>query len=611
MEDSDTVATQRPDLIRPRVVLTIGGVTCVLCKRELQAAVAAGDGYSYCRPCILDWFRAHERDGSQVSSPVTGEALSDKLLLPNLNLRETILSVQQALKTWDEAEAERTSLRAEVQKLLGEGHSRKLQNVDPRVAEAQAQAAHFERQVLNQKQEVQRLQMELDRYHHVMEERDFSGLDAKAAELSLVAAELRSSMVEVNRLEDELEKTRQQAKLQATELEELRTSQRDAFFTEQMLRQELARVKDEFSGKLTVGGAKDHSFELNKARHELLKSQVLVVDLQNQLRAARREPPAPSSPKALEIPQENQFQSELFEMKQSLSKQDNLVAELQTQITALRSQNSGLKQLAELREQRRLEAQDEILRLRGELLTIDRRTAVTTELERTTELATREAERLEEEVVVLQKRLEEQQRKFRDLVSSLGGEPSPDNVEVALRTKVLQLQKQFKDRGDLLRTVAKGLGAKEEVPETDLKPFFQSKARQAKSRTDQLSALAKLLGSSGELHESELADFVQSKVKDLHRQVKDRDELLSELSFVAADFLEDLGLADLDPPEDACAAARLVTGALLSVEDKASALRKAASSSTSQEKKDEKKEKSKDDEDDYEYEDDDDEVGTY
>ncbi|CAK8986724.1 unnamed protein product [Durusdinium trenchii] len=378
-----------------------------------------------------------------------------------------------------------------------------------------------------------------------------------------------------------------------------------------MLRQELARVKDEFSGKLTVGGAKDHSFELNKARHELLKSQVLVVDLQNQLRAARREPPAPSSPKALEIPQENQFQSELFEMKQSLSKQDNLVAELQTQITALRSQNSGLKQLAELREQRRLEAQDEILRLRGELLTIDRRTAVTTELERTTELATREAERLEEEVVVLQKRLEEQQRKFRDLVSSLGGEPSPDNVEVALRTKVLQLQKQFKDRGDLLRTVAKGLGAKEEVPETDLKPFFQSKARQAKSRTDQLSALAKLLGSSGELHESELADFVQSKVKDLHRQVKDRDELLSELSFVAADFLEDLGLADLDPPEDACAAARLVTGALLSVEDKASALRKAASSSTSQEKKDEKKEKSKDDEDDYEYEDDDDEVGTY
>ncbi|CAK8986772.1 unnamed protein product [Durusdinium trenchii] len=315
MEDSDTVATQRPDLIRPRVVLTIGGVTCVLCKRELQAAVAAGDGYSYCRPCILDWFRAHERDGSQVSSPVTGEALSDKLLLPNLNLRETILSVQQALKTWDEAEAERTSLRAEVQKLLGEGHSRKLQNVDPRVAEAQAQAAHFERQVLNQKQEVQRLQMELDRYHHVMEERDFSGLDAKAAELSLVAAELRSSMVEVNRLEDELEKTRQQAKLQATELEELRTSQRDAFFTEQMLRQELARVKDEFSGKLTVGGAKDHSFELNKARHELLKSQVLVVDLQNQLRAARREPPAPSSPKALEIPQENQFQSELFEMK--------------------------------------------------------------------------------------------------------------------------------------------------------------------------------------------------------------------------------------------------------------------------------------------------------
>eukprot|EP00913_Durusdinium_trenchii_P007991 g7497.t1 len=76
--------------------------------------------------------------------------------------------------------------------------------------------------------------------------------------------------------------------------------------------------------------------------------------------------------------------------------------------------------------------------------------------------------------------------------------------------------------------------------------------------------MAKLLGSSGELHESELADFVQSKVKDLHRQVKDRDELLSELSFVAADFLEDLGLADLDPPEDPASlepSSRILVGA--------------------------------------------------
>lgn len=44
----------------------------------------------------------------------------------------------------------------------------------------------------------------------------------------------------------------------------------------------------------------------------------LVTDLgptQDQLPVRGREPPAPSSPKALEIPQENQFQSELFEMK--------------------------------------------------------------------------------------------------------------------------------------------------------------------------------------------------------------------------------------------------------------------------------------------------------
>ena len=35
-------------------------------------------GYSYCRQCVLDWFRSHDRTGADVSSPITGENLSER-----------------------------------------------------------------------------------------------------------------------------------------------------------------------------------------------------------------------------------------------------------------------------------------------------------------------------------------------------------------------------------------------------------------------------------------------------------------------------------------------------------------------------------------------------
>ncbi|CAL1145482.1 unnamed protein product [Cladocopium goreaui] len=86
--------------------------------REKKEKTPIVTGYSYCRQCVLDWFRSHERSNSDITSPITGEPLS-VLLLPNLNLREVIVSVQHAIPAWDEAERERVSLRQKIQRLLG------------------------------------------------------------------------------------------------------------------------------------------------------------------------------------------------------------------------------------------------------------------------------------------------------------------------------------------------------------------------------------------------------------------------------------------------------------------------------------------------------------
>lgn len=80
------------------------------------------------------------------------------MLLPNLNLREVIVSVQHAIPAWDEAERERVSLRQKIQRLLG---TQKPKEVNPGLIEAQSEATYFQMQAKNQQQEVLRLQMEL------------------------------------------------------------------------------------------------------------------------------------------------------------------------------------------------------------------------------------------------------------------------------------------------------------------------------------------------------------------------------------------------------------------------------------------------------------------
>ncbi len=44
----------------------------------MKEPVIAADGHTYEKAAILDWLQLH------VESPVTGEALSDRTLLPNI-----------------------------------------------------------------------------------------------------------------------------------------------------------------------------------------------------------------------------------------------------------------------------------------------------------------------------------------------------------------------------------------------------------------------------------------------------------------------------------------------------------------------------------------------
>eukprot|EP00434_Breviolum_minutum_P001452 symbB.v1.2.001280.t1/scaffold68.1/size354569/2 len=418
--------------------------------------------------------------------------------------------------------------------------------------------------------------MELDRYHSFMEERDVSGraMEAKAAELAHLSAELRSSLVEVNRLQDELEKTRQQAKVQLIELEKVKEEKRQMFFQQEALKQELARVKDETIGKLTLTRPVLPTHAEDELREALAQSQGQLMEA-----LATRPTSSPSaSPKSVELP-ENQLHSELFGMKQSLSKQDTVIGDLQTQLTALRSETSYLNQLAALREQRRLEAQDEIMRLKGELQHIERRNFVGTQLEKAAEDANLEAERLVRELQKKDECLNELVQLQLGLELKAGSEALeivrakvPDLLE-----QVQSLQGHLKQRGELLSSVARALGSTEDFCQNDaeLWNFVETKVRQLKVRSEQLSSLVQMIGPGMELHESEVADFIQSKVQGFQKQMKDKDRLLSDLANTVADLLDTLGLADLDElPSDPIEATRLVMKTMQETEDAASDLKK-------------------------------------
>eukprot|EP00439_Symbiodinium_sp_Y106_P080960 s351_g19.t2 len=506
----------------------IDGLQCALCKQLLRAPVAAGDGYSYCRHCILEWYRAHDRQNKALASPTTNEPLADRLLLPNLTLRDAIHGIQcHAVPAWNDAEKERVALRREVQTL-----SRKIpakDTLDPRVADAQAEANQFRVQLANMQQEVQRLQIELERHHTVMKGRDASARDVEIqAQAAGLAAELKSCKTEVTRLQDELEKTRGQAKSQAEKLEgslvELHR---------------LARIKAEYSGNLSPKPARD-GLELEKARAALAESLVKIADLQAQLVTVRQAASPPCSPTALELPPESLLQADLAQMKQALSRQDAVVADLQTQITAVRAERRRWQDVSERREQRRLEAEDEVLRLRNELATTARHNLMRSELERTVEVVTQEAERLEKELLHVQGQLQQSNGQLAE-ASCLGvPDVHPSDVAQELKSKVQGLEAQLQECKGKLRDIARAAGV------DDVELVFES------------------------------IDGWKEKVHETSRDLFKRDQLLAEAAAGIADFLEILGLRSPGLPKGGAEAARAALQALDAAEEAAARMARAA-----------------------------------
>lgn len=130
--------------------------------------------------------------------------------------------------------------------------------------------------------------------------------------MSLMATDLRSSLVEVKRLQGELEKTRQQSQLQAEELEALREDAREALVEQEALRQELARVRHEVQGRIPL---LDDPTELSRAQNALVQSEAMAAKLSAevlQLRAQLLPRSEAPSPKSVD---ESQLQDELFEVK--------------------------------------------------------------------------------------------------------------------------------------------------------------------------------------------------------------------------------------------------------------------------------------------------------
>ncbi|CAE7568734.1 RPL18AC [Symbiodinium natans] len=540
-----------------RCMPAIAGIDCALCKQLLRSPVATGDGYSYCRQCILDWYRAHDRQNRVLASPITNEPLTDRMLLPNLNLRDAIRALHdRAMPAWRDAEKERLALRREIRKMATKD------TLDPRVADAKAEADQTRVQLQNTKQELQRLQIELERYHTVMEDRDASVRDVETqARLAGLAAELQSSKTEVTRLQQELEKTRAQARLQAEKLEVSSIELQRARLSEQSLQQDLSRMKDEYRGALALKPTPSKEVELTKAHQELTASQAHIADLQAKLIAARQAVSRPDSPTALELPPASLLQADLSQMKQALSRQDTTIAELQTQITAVRAERRHWQELGEWREQRRLEAEDEALRLRNELATIERRNLISSELERTAEVATQEAERLEMELLRVQGQRQQSDSQLAGLASALGVTEADPEAE-ALIVKVQELQGQMQGQEALLRDLAASLTASAaEMPSPS-----DAKGEATSAGADDVERVIKSI------------DILKAKVHEAAREIFVRDELLAEAAAGIADFLEALGLAAPQLPKGAVEATRAALEALDAAEDSAARLARAAAS---------------------------------
>jgi hypothetical protein len=91
---ADSSAPDWLDMLEDSSIFTFDGLECVICTEIMEDPVITADGHSYCRACILDWFRICDKKVKcpVLLAPATLLPLSSREVLPNTALRQAIES---------------------------------------------------------------------------------------------------------------------------------------------------------------------------------------------------------------------------------------------------------------------------------------------------------------------------------------------------------------------------------------------------------------------------------------------------------------------------------------------------------------------------------------
>ncbi|CAE7380643.1 Ank1 [Symbiodinium sp. KB8] len=108
----------------PLPLPSVSGLNCPLCHKTFEDPVMTVDGHTFCRRCIQDFFMQHASKSGAAplpNSPVSGQPLLSKLLMPNLAVGKVLTSIRENVRpAWIQVEQEREALRFELQQRSAE-----------------------------------------------------------------------------------------------------------------------------------------------------------------------------------------------------------------------------------------------------------------------------------------------------------------------------------------------------------------------------------------------------------------------------------------------------------------------------------------------------------
>ncbi|CAE7321840.1 RPS3A [Symbiodinium sp. CCMP2592] len=271
----------------PLPLPSVSGLYCPLCHKTFEDPVMTIDGHTFCRRCIQDWFMQHASKSGAAplpNSPVSGQPLLSKLLMPNLAIGKVLTSIRENVRpAWVQVEQEREALRFELQqrsaellqvKTSTEGQSKELNDAELKTATLTVKLQMTEEEARAARGEIERLNEEI------------CGLREKLERFQAALAGERSS---VQQIEDMLVCAGQKSG------QELDSHLRFASAEVQRLQSELETVKKQ-ERALQKGKAKE-SAELGKVLQEKQKMQDIIrveslpasVVLAEELEYARRD----------------------------------------------------------------------------------------------------------------------------------------------------------------------------------------------------------------------------------------------------------------------------------------------------------------------------------